>query len=112
MLVECGSCAWGLALASGALRLADHFVPLSDLDGCNWQCIRCHLVMLHFHWHFVCCEQRHSELMMLSGADCGLRLHVSMDGTSSAIGHLERAGDINLTDMDDRTGIVKNGWNE
>ena len=52
------------------------------------------------------------KLMMLYGTDCGLLLHISMDGTSTAIGHLERAGGINLPDVDDRTGAVKNGWNE
>ena len=50
--------------------------------------------------------------MVLSGTDCGLLLHISMDGTSTAIGHLERAGGINRSDVDERTGIVKNGWNE
>ena len=50
--------------------------------------------------------------MMLSGTDCDLGLHVSMDGASNAIGHLERVGDINLSDVDERTGIVKHGWNE
>ena len=50
--------------------------------------------------------------MMLSGTDGDLGLHISMDGTSNAIGHLERANEINLPDVDDGTGIVKNGWNE
>ena len=50
--------------------------------------------------------------MLLSGTDCGLLLHVSMDGTSTAIGYLERAGATNLLGVDDGTGIVKNGWNE
>ena len=50
--------------------------------------------------------------MMLSVTDWGLGLHVSMDGTSNAIGHLERAGAINLPDVGERTGIVKIGWNE
>ena len=50
--------------------------------------------------------------MLLSGTDCGVLLHISMDGTSTAIGHLERAGGINLPDVVDRTGIVKHGWNE
>ena len=50
--------------------------------------------------------------MLVSGADCGLMLHISMDGASYAIHHLERAGDINLPDVDDRTGAVKYGWNE
>ena len=44
---------------------------------------------------------------MLLGTDCDVGLHVSMDGTSNAVGHLERAGDINLSDVDDRTGIVQ-----
>ena len=52
------------------------------------------------------------KLMMLSCADCDLWLHVSMDGTSDAIGHLEWAGGINLPDVDYRTEIVKNGCNE
>ena len=52
------------------------------------------------------------KLMMLSGADCGLLLHISMGGTSTAIGHLKRAGGINLPDVDDRTGMVNYGWNE
>ena len=68
--------------------------------------------MSHFLWYVVCCEQRHGELKMLSGTDYDLEFHVSMDGTSNAIGHLERAGDINLTCVDDRTGTVKHGWNE
>ena len=68
--------------------------------------------MSHFLWYVVRCEQRHGELMMLSGTDCDLGLHVSMDGTSNALGHLERAGDTNLPDVDDRTGIVKINWNE
>ena len=50
--------------------------------------------------------------MVMNGTDCGLWFHISMDGTSTAIGHLERAGGINLPDVDDRLGIVKNGWNE
>ena len=50
--------------------------------------------------------------MMMSGTDCGLLLHVSMDGTSTGIGHLERAGGITLPDVGDRTGAVKFGWNE
>ena len=49
---------------------------------------------------------------MLSGADCDLAFYDSMDGASNAIGHLERAGGINLSGVDDRTGIVKHGWNE
>ena len=50
--------------------------------------------------------------MVLSGTDCGLLLHIIMDGTSTAIQHVERAGGINLPDVDDRTGTVKYGWNE
>ena len=50
--------------------------------------------------------------MLLSGTDCGLLLHISMDLMSTAIGHLERAGGINLPGVDDRTGIVKYGWIE
>ena len=50
--------------------------------------------------------------MLLSGTDCGVLLHVLMDGMSTAIGHLERARAINLPDVDERTGIVKYGWNE
>ena len=50
--------------------------------------------------------------MVLSGTDCGLLLHDPMDGMSTAIGHLERAGGINLLDVDDRTGTVKYGWIE
>ena len=50
--------------------------------------------------------------MLVSGNDCGLLLHIPMDGTSTAIGHLERAGGINLPDVDDRTGMVNYGWNE
>ena len=34
--------------------------------------------------------------MMLSGTDCDLRLHDSMDGTSNAIGHAKRAGVVDL----------------
>ena len=49
---------------------------------------------------------------MLNGTDYGLLLHISMDGTSTAIGHVERAGGINLPDVDDRTGMVNYGWNE
>ena len=45
--------------------------------------------------------------MMLSGTDCDLRLHDSMDGTSNAIGHLERADGVNLVGMHDRMGIAK-----
>ena len=30
-----------------------------------------------------------------------------MGGTSNAVVHLERVGNINLSDVDDRTGIVK-----
>ena len=52
------------------------------------------------------------KLMLLSGTDCGLLLHISMDATSNGFGHLERAGGINLPDVDDRTEIVKHGWNE
>ena len=50
--------------------------------------------------------------MILSGTDCGLLLHILMDGTSTVIGHLERAGGINLPGVDDRTEMVKYGWNE
>ena len=52
------------------------------------------------------------KLMVLSGTDFGLLLHISMDGTSAAIRHLERAGGINLPDADDQSGMVKYGWNE
>ena len=52
------------------------------------------------------------KLMVLSGPDCGLLLHISMDGTSNAIRHLERAGGINLADVDERMGTAKYGWNE
>ena len=45
--------------------------------------------------------------MMLSGTDCDLRLHDSMDGTSNAIGHVERAGDVNLAELHGQLGIVK-----
>ena len=107
-----GSWSWCLALASLAVRLADQFVPISDFDGFRGRCTRCHLPMSYFFWYVVSCEQRHSELTILSGTDCGLRLHDAMYGTSNAIGHLERAGDTNLPDVDDQTGIVKHGWNE
>ena len=50
--------------------------------------------------------------MVMSGTGCGLLLHISMDGPSDAIRHLERAGGINLPDVDDLTGMVKYGWNE
>ena len=50
--------------------------------------------------------------MLLSGTDCGLLLHVSMGGTSTAIGYVERAGAINLHNVDERMGMVKYGWNE
>ena len=50
--------------------------------------------------------------MLLSGTDCGLLLHISMDGMSIAIGHLERAGGINLPDVDDQTEIGNYGWIE
>ena len=50
--------------------------------------------------------------MLLSGTDCGLLLHALMDGMSTAIGHLERVGGINLPDVDERMGMVKYGWNE
>ena len=50
--------------------------------------------------------------MLLSGNGCGLLLHISMDATNTAFGHLERAGGINLPDVDERTGMVKYGWNE
>ena len=52
------------------------------------------------------------KLMVLSGTDCGVLLHISMGGTSTAIGHLKRAGAINLLDVGDQTGMVKYGWNE
>ena len=52
------------------------------------------------------------KLINLSGTDFDLRLNGSMDGPSNAIGHLERAGAINLSDVDEQTGIVENGWNE
>ena len=44
--------------------------------------------------------------MMLSGTDCDLRLHDSMDGTSNAIFHVERAGAVDLAGMHGRLGIV------
>ena len=50
--------------------------------------------------------------MLLSGTDCGLLVYISMDGMSTAIRRLERAGGINLPDVNDQTGIVKYGWNE
>ena len=50
--------------------------------------------------------------MLVSGNDCGLLLHIPMDGASTAIHHLERAGGINLPDVDERMGAVKNGLNE
>ena len=50
--------------------------------------------------------------MLLSGTDCGFLLHILMDGMSTALRHLERAGGINLPVVDDRTGAVKYGWNE
>ena len=49
---------------------------------------------------------------MLSGTDCGLLLHILMDGMSNGIRQLERAGGINLPGVADRTGMVKYGWNE
>ena len=51
-------------------------------------------------------------LMVLSDTDCGVLLHISIGGASNAIRHLERAGAINLPDVDDRTGMVTYGWNE
>ena len=106
MVVVVWKLAFGLALASGAVRLADQFVPISDFDGFRGRCIRCRLPMSRFSWYSVCCEKRHSELMMLSGTDCGLLLHISMDGTINAFVHLERAGGINLPVVDDRKGKV------
>ena len=50
--------------------------------------------------------------MVLNGTDCGLLVHISMDATSTAFGHVERAGGINLPDVDERMGTVKCGWNE
>ena len=44
--------------------------------------------------------------MVLSGADCDLRLHDSMDGASNAIGHVERAVAVDLGGVHDRTEIV------
>ena len=52
------------------------------------------------------------KLMVLDGTDCVLLWHISMDGMSTAFGHLERAGAINRLDVDDQTGMVKYGWNE
>ena len=43
---------------------------------------------------------------MLSDTDCDLRVHDSMDGASNAIGHVERAGAVDLGGVHDRTGIV------
>ena len=48
--------------------------------------------------------------MMLSGTDCDLRLHASMDGTSNAIDSMEWAGAVDLADVHDRMGIVKNEY--
>ena len=101
-----------IALASVAVRLADQFVLISDFDGFRGRCIRGHLAISHFLWYVVCCKKWHSELMMWSGNGCGLLLHISMDATSTAIGHLKRAGGINLLGVGDRTGMVKYGWNE
>ena len=53
-----------------------------------------------------------AKLMLLSGTDCGLVLHISMDGTNDVIGHLERSGGINLPDVNDLTAMVKYGLNE
>ena len=50
--------------------------------------------------------------MVLSGTDCGLLLHISMDGTSDAFRHLEGADGINLPNVDDQTETVNYGWNE
>ena len=50
--------------------------------------------------------------MMLSGADCDLRLHDSMDGVSNAIDYVERACAVDRGGVHDRMGIVFNGWNE
>ena len=49
---------------------------------------------------------------MLSGTDCDLRVHDSMDGANNAIGYVERSGAFDLEGMHDRMGIVFNGWNE
>ena len=53
-----------------------------------------------------------AKLMLLSGTDYGLLLHISMDGMGTAIGHLEGSGGINPSDVDERMGMVKYGWNE
>ena len=50
--------------------------------------------------------------MVLSGADCDLRLHASMDRPSNATGYVERVGDDGLADVNGQMGIVCNGWNE
>ena len=50
--------------------------------------------------------------MMLSGADCELRLHDSMDEMSNAIDSLELTGAVVRADVHDRMGIVQNGWTE
>ena len=50
--------------------------------------------------------------MMLSGADCDLRLHDSLDGTSNAFDHVERTGAIDLADVHERMEIVFNWWAE
>ena len=99
-----------LAIWNG--RLADPFALISDFDGFRGRCIRGHLPISHFLWYSVYCEYRHDEFMILSGADYGLLLHISMDGPSDAIRHLERAGGITLPDVADRSGIVKYGGNE
>ena len=44
--------------------------------------------------------------MMLSGIDCDLRLHDSINGTSNAIGHVKRADAVDLAGMHGRLGIV------
>ena len=44
--------------------------------------------------------------MMLSGTDCDLRLHDSMDGTRNAIGHAERTDAVELAGVHDQMGIV------
>ena len=50
--------------------------------------------------------------MMLSGTDCDLRLHDSMDGASNAINSMEWTDVVVLAGVHDRMGIVFNGWNE
>ena len=50
--------------------------------------------------------------MTLSGADCDLRLHDSMDGASNANDHVEWAGAVNLVGVHERMGIGFHGLNE